>query len=143
LLLMAKSQQNYTVMEKEMLSIVATSEEFWDMLLGVDLLVFNNHKNLTVDTLKMQLVLHWCNKVENFSPTLHYMRPPTTFWLITCLRSIALLHRSDLRGEESHRPSRWFLTIKMSCTLRTRVIRSQWWQDKALPQPSRNSSPQP
>jgi hypothetical protein len=28
LLLMAKSQQNYTVMEKEMLSIVATSEEF-------------------------------------------------------------------------------------------------------------------
>jgi hypothetical protein len=28
LLLTAKSQQNYTVMEKEMLSIVATSEEF-------------------------------------------------------------------------------------------------------------------
>ena len=113
-------------MEKEMLSIVATSDEFLDMLLGVYLHVFTNHKNLTFDTLKMQWVLHWCNKVEEFSPTLHYMRAPATLWLITCLSSIALLHdHSDHRGEESHRPSRWFLTTKMSCTLRTRVIRSQ------------------
>jgi hypothetical protein len=44
LLLMAKSQQNYTVMEKEMLSIVATSEEFWDMLLGVDLVILTTIK---------------------------------------------------------------------------------------------------
>jgi hypothetical protein len=71
LLLTAKSQQNYTVMEKEMLSIVATSEEFWDMLLGVDLHVFTNHENLTFDTLKMQRVLHWCNKVEEFSRALY------------------------------------------------------------------------
>jgi hypothetical protein len=73
---LTKSQQNHTKIEKEMLSIVATREEFWSLLHGADIRVFTNHKNLMFDTLKTQCVLCWRTKIEEFSPVLHYIKGP-------------------------------------------------------------------
>ena len=58
-------------MEKELLSIVATLEQFCSMLLDADRHIFTKHKNLTFD-LKTQSVLQWHKKIEEFSPWLHY-----------------------------------------------------------------------
>ena len=55
-----------------MLAIVATLEEFRSMLLGANIHVWTD----TFVTLKTQRVLHWRNKVEEFSPTLHYIEGP-------------------------------------------------------------------
>jgi hypothetical protein len=63
-------------MEKEMLSIIATLEEFQGMLLRANIHVFTNNKNLMFDTLKTQCVLRLHTKIEEFSPILHYIKGP-------------------------------------------------------------------
>jgi hypothetical protein len=59
-----------------MLSIVATLKEFWSILLGADIHMFMNHKNLTFNALKTQCLLLWHTKIEEFSPILHYIEGP-------------------------------------------------------------------
>jgi hypothetical protein len=76
---LTKSQQNYSTMEKEILAIVTTLEELQGMLLGADIYVFTDHKNMTFDTLKMQCVLCWRTKIDKFSPMLHFIEGPCNF----------------------------------------------------------------
>jgi hypothetical protein len=37
---------------------------------------FTDHRNLTFDTLKIQPLLRWCTKIEEFLPILHYIEGP-------------------------------------------------------------------
>jgi hypothetical protein len=59
-------------MEKEMLSIVATLEEFRGMLLGAKIHIWTDYTNLCFNNdIKTQRVLHFCVKVEEFLLCVH------------------------------------------------------------------------
>jgi hypothetical protein len=49
------------------------------MLLGADIHVFANHKNMMFNTLKTQRVLRWHTTFQDFSPILQYIKGPHNF----------------------------------------------------------------
>ena len=69
-----KAQNNYTVTEKELLSIVATLKEFRNILLGYKVIVHTDHKNLTCKNFNTERVMRWRLVLEEFGPELNYIK---------------------------------------------------------------------
>ena len=70
---MTAAQTQYTTTEKELLAIVETLKEFKNILLGQDIKVFTDHKNLTYKTHNSTRVMRWRLTIEEFGPELIYI----------------------------------------------------------------------
>ena len=70
------AQMSYTVGEKEMLSVVEMLKEYRCMLLGHDILVHTDHKNLTRATTDHQSrrIQRWRWIIEEYGPKLQYVQ---------------------------------------------------------------------
>ena len=55
--ILSDAQQNYTTTEKELLAIVLTLKEYRTMLLGGNLKIYTDHKNLIFLALSVERVL--------------------------------------------------------------------------------------
>ena len=69
-----KAQRNYTVTEKELLAIVETLKEFRNILLGQDITIYTDHKNLTYKVFNTERVMQWRLICKEFGPKLVYLK---------------------------------------------------------------------
>ena len=63
-----------TFLEQEMLAIVEVLKEYRNFLLGAEIIIFTDHKNLLANTSTNDRVFRWKQKIEEFGPTLQYVK---------------------------------------------------------------------
>jgi hypothetical protein len=67
------AQMNYTTINKELLCVIAKLREFSSMLLGAELHIHTDHKNILNVGDSSEQCLQWISYVDEYSPTLHYV----------------------------------------------------------------------
>ena len=72
------AQRWYTTTVHELLSIIETLKEFKNILLGQQIVVYTNHKNLTYKNFNMEHIMRWQLLVKEFGPTIGYIKGPKT-----------------------------------------------------------------
>jgi hypothetical protein len=70
------AQRNYATIDKELLCVVAALREFQSMLLGAELHIYTDHKNILNVSKSSEQRLCWISYVDEYGPTIHYIEGP-------------------------------------------------------------------
>jgi hypothetical protein len=70
------AHMNYATIDKELLFVIATLREFRSMLLGAELHIHTDHRNIFNVGDSSERRLRWISYVNECSPTLHYVEGP-------------------------------------------------------------------
>ena len=144
------SQLNYTTTEKELLAIVETLKEFRSILLGQEIVVYTDHKNLTYKVFNTQRVMRWRLLIEEYGPTLEYVKGVTNVVADALSRlklSPSVVTEAD-PSKTDHPSSRqlaeaFALTkedFSNTCPLTLKTLMREQQQDKALMKRAQSSS---
>ena len=68
------AQTRYTTTERELLAICETLKEFRNILLGYEIRVYCDHKNLTYKNFNTERVMRWRLLIEEFGADLTYIK---------------------------------------------------------------------
>ncbi len=67
------AQCNYATIDKELLCVIETLREFQSMLLGAELHIYTDHKNILNVGDSSEKCLRWISYVDEYGPTIHYI----------------------------------------------------------------------
>jgi hypothetical protein len=70
------AQRNYATINKELLYVVAPLREFQSKLLGAELHIYTNHKNILNVGDSSEQRLCWISYEDEYGPTIHYIEGP-------------------------------------------------------------------
>jgi hypothetical protein len=97
------AQRNYATIDKELLCVVATLNEFQSMLLGAELHIYTDHKNILNVGDSSERRLCWISYVDKYGPNIHYIEGPRNVIVDTFSRLLPKDVPSTLVGKKATR----------------------------------------
>ena len=148
------AQLNYTTTEKELLAIVETLKEFRNILMGQQIVVYTDHKNLTYKVFNTDRVMRWRLICEEFGATLTYIQGSSNIVADTLSRlslkpSLQSENNPDVQDQPEsrmlHEAFHFQLFIsedipKDAFPIQLRLLEYEQGKDKALMASARNSN---
>ncbi len=98
---LSSAQCNYATIDKELLCVVATLREFQSMLLGAELHICTDHKNILNVGDSSEQRLHWISYVDEYGPKIHYIEGPHNVIADTFSRLLRKDMPSTLMGKKA------------------------------------------
>jgi hypothetical protein len=95
------AQRNYATIDKELLYIIATLREFQSMLLGAELRIYTDHKNILNVGDSSERRLRWISYVDEYGPKIHYIEGPCNVIADTFSRLLRKDKPSTLVGKKA------------------------------------------
>jgi hypothetical protein len=95
------AQHNYATIDKELLCVVATLRGFRSMLLGAELHIYTDHKNILHVGNSSERRLCWISYVDEYGPNLHYIEGPCNVIADTFSRLLCKDVPSTLVGKKA------------------------------------------
>ncbi len=68
------TQRHYSTIEQEMLAIVEVLEEYRNFLIGADIIIYTDHKNLLASSTINDRVFRWKQKIQEYNPVIKYIK---------------------------------------------------------------------
>ena len=103
------AQRNYTTGEREMLSIVETLRAYRNILLGHDIIIYTDHKNLVNDRTRHESsrIQRWVWLIEEFGPKFQYLPGEEN----PVADALSRLDKEQSSTEEYNNPATCFATL--------------------------------
>ena len=98
------AQTRYTTTERELLAIVETLKEFRNILLGQQIKIYTDHKNLTYKTFNTDRVMRWRLILEEYNPTFYHIDGPKNVVADALSRLNMGANENDSLGDQKMSP---------------------------------------
>jgi RNase H-like domain found in reverse transcriptase len=133
---MTPAQRRYTVTERELLSVVLTLKKFCNMLFGYPINIYTDHKNVTFSTFQADHTICWRLYVEEFGPSVHYIKGETNTGADALLQ---LNMVNTIEGVTEVMSEVYALDEEMTCPIAYNVLSEA--QQKEFTAPQHNAWP--
>jgi len=126
------TQRRYSTIEQEMLAIVEVLKEYRNFLLGANITIYTDYKNLLADATTNNRVFTWKKKIKEYGPVLKYIKGHKNIEADALSRLPMIPSEEGMETMLNHSPTDPYNPILNSNPLELSFLQTHQQRDTAL-----------